>query len=131
MSVIYFCMLIPVFLDPLTVSISVRYTIPPGFTRTSNTEYRAASGPAVFTCTAAGGNESENVSYQWSSTCRDCPFQSSVNFEIFRAAVHSGDTGTHTCTAARGAENASASIELNVVGKWLLLHVRGSLISSG
>ena len=38
---------------------------------------------------------------------------------INRQAVHSGDTGTHTCTATRGGESASASIMFNVVGEYI------------
>ena len=38
----------------LLVSISVDRTDPPGFTPGDSTEYRAASGPQVVTCTATG-----------------------------------------------------------------------------
>ena len=46
-----------------------------------------------------------------------------VTSVISRTAVHSGDIGTHTCTASRGGDSASASIVFNVVGEWLLLHL--------
>ena len=98
-----------------TVSISVVYNPPDDFTPGPN-EYRAASGPVVVTCTATGPG-TESVSYQWSSTCRNCPFQSSTLSSITRAAVHSGDTGTHTCVATRDdGSTARASIDFNVVG---------------
>ena len=102
-------------LEPLTVTISVGYTLPAGFTG-GFTEYRAASGPVTVTCTATGPGTGA-VSYQWSSTCRDCPFQSANSSSITRAAVHSGDNGTHTCTATRGGCGASASIDFVIVGK--------------
>ena len=95
----------------------VDYSPPDGFTRNSDTEYRAASGPVVVTCIATGA--SGTVSYQWSSTCRDCPFQTSTTATVRREAVTSGDTGTHTCTAVDGGSGntESASIEFSVVGE--------------
>ena len=97
------------------MTISVDYTLPDGFTG-GPTEYRAASGPVTVTCKATGQGTGA-VSYQWSSTCRNCPFKSATSSSIRRAAVHSGDTGTHTCVATRNGISASASIEFNVVGK--------------
>ena len=104
-------------LSELTVSIVMEYSPPDGFIPTSDTEYRAASGPVVATCIATGGIGS--ISYQWSSTCRDCPFQSSTSATVSREAVTSGDTGTHTCTAVDGGSGntESASIVFNVVGE--------------
>ena len=99
----------------LTVSISVDYDPPADFTPGPN-EYRAASGPVTVTCTATGTGTG-SVTYQWSSTCRNCDFRSSTSNSIFRAAVHSGDTGTHTCVATRGGSTASASIDFSVVGE--------------
>ena len=112
-AVIYVFAILP---GPLTVSISINYDPPPDFTRTSNTEYRAATRVEV-TCTASGGPGSGAYTYQWSSTCRECPFQTSTLNQMNRGAVHSGDTGNHTCDASRGGESASESIEFNVVGK--------------
>ena len=107
----FFCLL-----ESLTVSISVDYSPPTDFTLGPN-EYRAASSPVTVTCTATGPGTG-TVSCQWSSTCRDCPFKSSTSCSIRRAAVHSGDTGTHTCVAtiANGL-TVRASIEFNVVGE--------------
>ena len=99
----------------LAVSISVDYDPPADFTPCPN-EYRAASGPVTVTCTATGTGTGA-VSYQWSSTCSNCPFQTSTTSLITRAAVHSGDTGTHTCTATQNGATASASIDFNVVGE--------------
>ena len=99
----------------LAVSISVDYDPPADFTPGPN-EYRAASGPVTVTCTATGTGTGA-VSYQWSSTCRSCPFQTATTSSILRAAVHSGDTGTHTCTATQGGVTASASIDFQVVGE--------------
>ena len=101
----------------LTVIISIVYTPPPGFTPESPNQYRAASGPVVVTCTATGGSGS--IQYQWSSTCMNCPFQNSSSNTINRAAVHSGDIGTHTCTASENGSTASASTEFIIVGKCL------------
>ena len=98
----------------LVVSISVSYTPPLGAELGPN-QYRAASGPVNVTCTAVGGTGP--VIYQWSSTCRDCPFQTATSSYVTRAAVHSGDTGTHTCRVTRGSITGSANINFNVVGK--------------
>ena len=110
----------------LTVNITVSYTPPPGFTPGPN-EYREASGPVVVTCTATGGAGHEDYLYEWTSTCANCEFQmSSLSGEtiiINQTAVHSDDTGTHTCTASRGGESESDSIVFIVVGKWLMLHM--------
>ena len=104
----------------LNVNISVDYNPPPGFTPGPN-EYRAASGPVIVTCTAIGPATGA-VSYWWSSTCRDCPFQSSKRGStlrvIRRGAVHSGDNGIHTCSASNDKSNGSASITFIVVGKF-------------
>ena len=97
------------------MDISVDYTLPDDFIG-GPSEYRAASGPVTVTCVATGPGTGA-VSYQWSSTCRSCPFQSATSSSITRAAVHSGDTGTHTCVATRDGVSASASIGFSVVGK--------------
>ena len=102
------------FVPELFVNVRVSYTPPPGFTPGPN-EYRAASGPVTVTCTAVGATGP--VSYQWSSTCRDCHFKSERWNPIDRAAVHSGDTGTHTCTATSCSKTGSGSIIFKVVGK--------------
>ena len=99
----------------LTVSISVDYSPPAGFTPGPN-EYRTASGPVTVTCTATGQGTGA-VSYQWSSTCRNCPFQSATKNSIRRPAVHSGDSGVHTCTATQNGITASATINFLVVGE--------------
>ena len=98
----------------LAVSINVSYVPPPGAELGPN-EYRAASGPVVVTCTAVGGTGP--VSYQWSSTCRDCHFKDAYYNTIIRPAVHSGDTGIYTCTATSGSLSGSETIHFNVVGK--------------
>ena len=122
-STILICFLI----EHLNISISVDYTPPGDFTPGPN-EYRAASGPVTVTCTATGLG-TELISYQWSSTCNSCPFQSATSNSIKRAAVHSGDNGTHVCVASRGTSTARASIDFHVVGEKpseadnLLLHL--------
>ena len=103
-----------------TVSIMVEGTPPPGFTPGGPTEYRAASGPYNFTCTATGGAGAGNYSYVWTSTCAGCAFQTSstgATSKISRQALHSGDSGTHTCTATRGGESGSDTININIVGE--------------
>ena len=102
---------------------TVSYTPPPGFILGPN-EYRAASGPVIVTCIAVGGTGP--VSYKWSSTCRDCPFQTATSSSVYRAAVRSGDTGTHTCTATRGSIHGSSSFSFNVVGKSVINVYLGS-----
>ena len=57
------------------------------------------------------------VSYQWSSTCRNCPFKTETSNSVTRNGVHSGDTGIHTCTAANGSINKSETLNFRVVGK--------------
>ena len=113
MGTITMCPLPP---DPLTVSITVDRTDPPGFTLENPTDYRAASGPHVFTCTATGGT-GDGPTYHWSSTCGICVFSSTTNAVILRTALHSGETGTHTCTATRGGVTAMDSFVINVVGE--------------
>ena len=105
----------------LNVSITVDYTPPPG-SNLGTDEYRAASGPVIVTCNSGGAN---HVAFLWSSTCGDCTFDNNAKQEIYRAAVHSGDNGTHTCTVtvmSNGAVvvNGSASINFKIVGKLLL-----------
>ena len=95
------------------MSISVSYTPPPGVELGPN-EYRAASGPVNVTCTATGGTG--DVSYQWSSTCRSCPFKRATSI-IRRPAVHSSDSGTHTCTATSAGIAGNTSINITVKGK--------------
>ena len=112
--------------DPLTVSITVVRTDPPGFTPENPTEYRAASGPQVVTCRATGGSGSGDYDYVWTSTCSSCDFQrtsTGVTSVIDRTSVSSRDIGTHTCTASRGGDSASDSIVFNVVGELLLFHL--------
>ena len=72
--------------------------------------FRAASGPLVYTC-RVGGADASGVT--WTSTC-NCPLASSTTNPLRRGALISGDTGTHTCTVSEG----SASITVNIVGKW-------------
>ena len=101
-------------ISELFVNISISYNPPPGVVLGPN-EYRAASGPVTVTCTAIGGTG--DVSYQWSSDCRSCPFQIATQRSIFRGAVHSGDTGTHTCTATTVGITGNTSINVTVKGK--------------
>ena len=100
----------------LTVSITVDRADPPGFTPENPTDYRAASGPQVITCTATGGTGVGPI-YLWSSTCNGCVFSSNTQAVITRTAVSSRDIGTHTCTATRGGETAMDSIVFNIVGE--------------
>ena len=96
---------------------------PPGFTPGPD-EYRAASGPFTFTCTATGGAGSGDYDYVWTTTCNisDCEFVTSstgTTSVISRMALHSGDGGTHTCTASREGESGSGSdtVTVNIVGE--------------
>ena len=106
-------------LPALDVTITVNYTRPPG-SDLGTDEYRAASGPVTVTCNSGGA---ENVTYLWSSTCKNCVFDNSTEQKIFRAAVHSGDNGTHTCTVTMESNETvvgNASINFNIVGKFML-----------
>ena len=69
----------------------------------------------VVTCTAVGGTDP--VSYQWSSTCRYCPFMNANSNSVAQEVVDSDDTGIHTCTAISGSLSGSETIHFNVVGK--------------
>ena len=106
----HFISLIP----ELAVSITVLYVPPPG-TALGPNQFRAASGPVTVTCTAVGGTGP--VSYQWSSTCRNCSFQTANSNSVTRVAVHSGDTGVHTCTATSGSISGNKTVIFDVVGK--------------
>ena len=114
MEIIYRLNSIIFYTTELLVNIRVSYTPPPEFIAGPN-EYRAASGPVRVTCTAVGGTGP--VSYQWSSTCRDCPFLSATRSSVYLTFVHSGDTGIHTCTAMDSKIHGSRSIIFNVVGR--------------
>ena len=103
------------FIEHLTVEIFVDYTRPDNFIAGPN-EYLAASGPVIVTCTATGPGTGV-LTYLWSSTCRSCLFQSASANSVKRAAVHSGDTGTHTCAVSRNGVTVRASIEFLVVGE--------------
>ena len=107
----------------LNVSIDVTYNPPNDSIWLDQNEYRAASGPLNATCRVQG--TSGVINFQWSSTCRDCPFQStkpeSTSNVLHRPALHSGDTGTHTCTVNDNQGSAgTASIVMNVKGKIVL-----------
>ena len=106
-------------ISELFVNISVSYTPPPGVELGPN-EYRAASGPVTVTCNVTG--ETGLINYQWSSDCRSCPFKTETKRSILRGAVHSGDTGIHTCTATRSGSKGSASIHFTVKGEQDSLH---------
>ena len=108
----------------LNVSITVDYTPPLG-SNLDTDEYRAASGPAIVTCNSGGAS---NVTYLWSSTCRNCTFDNISSPNITRAAVHSGDNGTHTCTVTMKSNgsvvvNTSASVNFKIVGKLYILYI--------
>ncbi len=84
----------------------------------------------TVTCTAVGGTDP--VSYQWSSTCRDCPFQTANSTSVTRAAVRTGDIGNHTCTATSGLISGSKTISFDVVGKQdaINVHVHALVLNS-
>ena len=93
------------------VTISADYTVPPDFPfPPGSNEYRAGSGPLVFTCHV---DEAVATGVTWTSDC-NCPVAGSTANPITRFALISGDTGTHTCTVGGG----SANITVNIVGKW-------------
>ena len=99
-------------------------TLPPGITPGGPNEYRAASGEYTITCTATGGPGSGNYEYEWTSTCSGCKFETTstgVTSMIERQALHSGDGGTHTCTATREGLSGSDSINVTIVGEHYLL----------
>ena len=98
----------------LFVAISVSYTPPPDVELGSN-EYRAASGPVIVSCIVTGGTG--NISYQWTSDCRGCPFNNAASMSIEREAVHSGDTGNHTCMATTAEVEGNANITFTVRGE--------------
>ena len=96
------------------------YTPPPDATELGPNDYWAASGPMNVTCLAAGSTGP--VTYQWSSTCRECPFfvSNPKNQSVIVPVVSSGYTGNATCLVMDGATGSTKSthIELIVVGKY-------------
>ena len=104
------------------MNITVNGTPPPGFTPGSPTEYRAASGPYTFTCTATGAGMGGYM-YVWTSTSSGSgsAFETSPTKStkvIMRIGLHSGDGGTHTCTATKGEQSGSANITVTIVGEY-------------
>ena len=100
----------------LTVTIDVDYTPPPGFVGGPN-DYRAAS-TLILTCQVVP--EAGSEIYLWTSTCTGpgstCFVPGRTSQAIYRPVLRSTDSGSHTCTATRGALTATATIEMNVVG---------------
>ena len=98
-------------LSLLLVTISVDYTAPPDFPfPPGSNEYRAGSGPLIFTCRVSGAVA---TGVTWTTTC-NCPVAGSTANPIRRGAITSGDTGTHTCTVSG---ESSESVTVNIVGK--------------
>ena len=62
----------------------------------------------------------EGYSYQWSSDCTgDCFVASQNTSFISRSALHSTDSGNHTCLVVDSVGNmGSETILINVVGKY-------------
>ena len=105
------------------VNITVTYD-PPLDVSLGPNEYRAASGPVVAVCNVFGGAESTVYSYQWSSTCRQCPFLSARTNHVVDAVIYSSDAGVNTCTVTdESGNNGTASFEIDVVGERIYYNV--------
>ena len=83
----------------------------------ASTEYRVASGPFTFTCQVQRATTGP-LTYQWTSTCPGCPFQTATGASVIRRALRSNDNGTHTCIVFDNGTGqcGNASIEMNIVG---------------
>ena len=106
----------PLSLTDLSVSITIVRTDPPDFVGGPN-DYRAASAVSL-TCQVEG---SGTTTYLWSSTCTgpsgNCFVPGRTDQTLARGTLRSTDSGSHICTATRGALTGSATIEMNVVGE--------------
>ena len=83
----------------------------------SGPTYQAAT-PVNVMCRVSGDYYTP-VTFQWSSTCTgDCFILDSNLPNVNQSALHSIDSGLHTCTVIDAVGNTgSASIRMNVVGK--------------
>ena len=73
--------------------------------------------PLAFACHTQGGTE--EYFYQWSSNCTgNCFVASQISQSLMRDALHSSDSGNHTCTVLDSAGNSgSSSIIISAIGK--------------
>lgn len=60
-----------------------------------------------------------SYSYQWSSDCTgDCFVTSQVSSVISRNALHSADSGNHTCTVTDSVGNSGMqTVSIDIIGK--------------
>ena len=104
------------------MSITVNYTPPSTFDRPAPF-YRAAS-PLSLTCQVEGVS-GEGVFYEWRSTCvGNCFAASQTTNSVKSQYLHSYDSGVHMCIVYDGLGcSGNASVDINVVGKLILLQV--------
>lgn len=96
----------------LNVTIS---TVPPGLVHNAATHL-------VLTCQVL--NAIGSYSYQWSSDCTgDCFVRTQVSPVISRSALHSADSGNHTCTVTDSVGNSGIqTVSIDVIGNAIQTH---------
>ena len=104
--------------DSVDVSIEVSYSAPEDFSLQAP-YYRAASA-LTLSCVVAEDNG--GLFYQWTSTCQgSCFVQGASSQRVSTHALHSRDSGVHTCTVYDGLGcTGNASITVHVSGKLCL-----------
>ena len=77
-----------------------------------------ASSSLNLTCSVQGQSDAQ-LSYQWTSTCTgNCFVLGSTTQSITQTALHSVDSGTHTCSVTDALGNQGmATIQMTVVGE--------------
>ena len=77
-----------------------------------------ASSSLNLTCSVQGQSDAQ-LSYQWTSTCTgNCFVLGSTTQSVAQTALHSVDSGNHTCSVADALGNQGmATIQVAVVGE--------------
>ena len=108
-------------MDSVDVSIEVSYSAPEDFSLQAP-YYRAASA-LTLSCVVAEDNG--GLFYQWTSTCQgSCFVQGASSQRVSTHALHSRDSGVHTCTVYDGLGcTGNASITVHVSGKQCFIKI--------
>ena len=102
----------------LGFDLSINVDVDPPEASLGENRYLAAAGPITVECLAVEANGS--VTFEWSSTCEECPFNTSTGSTIVIPYLTSNVTGEHTCTATdESGESKNVTLEFNVVGELL------------
>ena len=78
-----------------------------------------AAASLNLTCTVSGQSNTQ-LSYQWTSTCTgDCFVTGSRSQSLTQTALHSVDSGNHSCVVTDSLGNqGTATIQVMVTGKY-------------